>query len=452
MLALATTAIAAVMMVGALAMGEGGPMWRAAGLIVFGIGLYATNAVPGHVGALLFFLVGMVAEVAPAEVMFAGFESAALWLVFSGLIMGTAIMQTGLGRRLAVSLAHVLGGSYIRVLTGVVLAGVVMAFVMPSAMGRVMLIAPVAVALAEELGFEKGSRGYTGVVMAATLGGFFPAFAMLPANIPNLVLTGAADSLYGISFTYGAYLLAHFPVIGLAKAIAIVGLVAVLYPAQIKRDTKPSRQTTMSDEERRLSFFLILAVVLWTLDFWHHISPAWVGMAIAMAMLMPRYGVLPLSILERDVNYTAFFFVAGVISLGAVVSQSGLADRIGETLLAAFELTPGNDPLNYGIVSLWTALLGPITTQPNIPAVMTPIADTIAAATGLPLYTVLLTQVFGFSIVFLPYQAPVLVVAMQFGGIQIRQMAKCTLAVSAITIVALLPLNYLWWRLLGYVS
>jgi di/tricarboxylate transporter len=58
--------------------------------------------------------------------------------------------------------------------------------------------------------------------------------------------------------------------------------------------------------------------------------------------------------------------------------------------------------------------------------------------------------VVGYSTVILPYQTPPLVVAMQLGGVPMRQGNKLCLWLLAVTVLVLLPLDYLWWRLLGW--
>ena len=57
-------------------------MSRAAALSVFALGLFAGGVFPEHVSAVLYFLIAMLFAVAPASVVFSGFHSTALWLVF----------------------------------------------------------------------------------------------------------------------------------------------------------------------------------------------------------------------------------------------------------------------------------------------------------------------------------------------------------------------------------
>jgi hypothetical protein len=62
-----------------------------------------------------------------------------------------------------------------------------------------------------------------------------------------------------------------------------------------------------------------------------------------------------------------------------------------------------------------------------------------------------MTQVFGFSTFLLPYQGAPLLVTMQLGEIKTVDATRLCLALAAVTILILLPLNYTWWMLLGYI-
>jgi di/tricarboxylate transporter len=146
-----------------------------AGLALFVIGLWATGVVPEYLPALLFFLVAVLARLAPPATVFSGFASTAFWLVFAGVVIGMAVNRTGLGQRLAQRMTGWFGSRYGAVIVGLVAVGTLLAFVMPAALGRVMLLMPIAMAIADRFGFAPGSNGRTGIALAAGMGCFIPA-------------------------------------------------------------------------------------------------------------------------------------------------------------------------------------------------------------------------------------------------------------------------------------
>lgn len=429
----------------------------AAGLTVFAIGFWATAVLPAGVTAIIFFTLAMVIGVQPAQVVFSGFQSAALWLVFAGLVIGVSVRHTGLGERLARAIVGNLGSSYLAALSGIAVVGLALAFVMPSSMGRIALLLPIVLALADGLGFPAKSAGRTGMVMVASLISFIPAGTILPALVPGLILAGTADTLYGITISYGDYLITHFPVMGALRSVLIVLVTWRMFPdrptpqalADPMEIAGPETAEPMTGRERLLAGLLLLALALWVTDSLHGISAGWIGLGAAAILLVPGLGLVPRNTLNKELDYNSLFYVAGVLAMGAVVAETGLASNVGGWLLGILPFAPGADAANFAKLAGLSAVLGLVVTNPGIPAVLSPLSGEIAAAAAMPLATVLMIQVVGFTSVILPYQAAPVVIGMQMGGVSMARGAKLTLVLTVLTALLLVPLNYLWWLVLG---
>lgn len=450
LIALTTTSLAVVLML--LPAGVLPVAGTAAGLVVFTIGLWATGILPEYVSALLFFTLAMLFKVAPAAVVFSGFESTALWLIFAGLVLGVAIRRTGLGERIASRLAAQLGRSYAGLIVGMVTVGVALAFLMPSSIGRVVLIIPIALAICDRVGFTDTDRkGRSGVVFAAVLGSHLPAFAILPANVPNMVLAGGAEKLYGWTPVYGQYLLLHFPLLGLAKAVLLVAVILWMFPDRLPNQPESPPSSALSRDERRLSLLLAISLMFWLTDFLHGISPAWVGLAAAVICLLPAVGLVPPTAFNQQISFGSLFYVAGIIGLGALVASSGLGTMLADGFLTVLALEPGHAAVNFASLVLTGVLIGPFTTLPGQPAVLTPLADHLATASGLPLEAVLNLEVLSFSTILVPYQSAPMIVGIQLGGQRLGDATRLVAVLAALTLVIVLPLDFLWWRLLGWI-
>ncbi len=413
---------------------------------------WATALIPEHLTALLFFLLAMVFSLAGPEVIFAGFGSAAIWLIFGGLVIGIAISSTGLGARVARYAAIWLHGSYLKIISGLVAAGLLFSFLMPSAMGRVVLLTPIALSVADHFGFQEGSKGRTGVLLAIILGTYIPAFGILPANVPNMVLVGMAETQHHLSILYGTYLLLHFPLLSFVKAVLIIALILFFFSDQPVELSEQEEQVAVKFSRNELILSLVLAGMLgfWITDFLHHVSPAWVALAGALILLMPGVDIVGKKEFNQKVNWGAIIFVAGILGVGGMINHTGLGRHIAAGITDLLPLGEHQDFINYMSISLASAVTGILTTLPAVPAVLTPLSDSLAQATGLPIQTLLMMQVVGFSTVMLPYQAPPIVVGMQLSGERLMDAAKICLSLALITGFILLPLNFFWWKLLDW--
>ena len=207
--------------------------------------------------------------------------------------------------------------------------------------------------------------------------------------------------------------------------------------------------TPMTAVQKRLLVVLIGALAFWVTDFLHGISPAWVALGAGLICLIPGTGLLPPRAFDEKLHFSSLFYAAGVIGVGAVIAESGLGSLLGAFLLDAVGLEAGRADWNFWALSGVAALLGTFSTMPGVPAILGPLAGDLAVTTGLPLRDVLMTQVIGFSTIFLPYQVGPLMIALQLGGVPLAVGIRLCLAVAFVTVFALLPLNYVWWGALG---
>ncbi|SDG72532.1 SLC13 family permease [Roseospirillum parvum] len=443
------------------------PQWfLAGGLTVFALSFWASGLLPEPVTALAFFLLAVLSGVAPPEVIFSGFHSKAVWLVFGGLVIGVAVRKSGLAERLARALTRRLSGSYLSIISAIVAGGFLLAFLMPSSMGRVVLMMPIMLALADALGYPERSRGRAGIVLATGMVAFGPPTAILPAVVPNLVMAGAAESALGVHLAYLEFLGWHLPTTGILKALLLIGAVWLLFrqppTAPASRPTADSAPPPMSATEKRLAGLLAVTLALWCTDTLHGLSPAWVALGAALVCLLPPLGrwwpesLVGLDDMASKVNYPSLIYLAGMLGMGAVIAASGLGGFLAQRMMELTPFADGGTPAdtlwNLGWVAGLTTVAGMAATTPGVPALMTPFAATLAEGTGLSQMSVLMALVTGYATTILPYQVPPLVVAMQMGRVGLASGARLCLLLAGATLLLVWPLTALWWVLGGFVQ
>lgn len=430
---------------------------RTLGIVLVTLVLWSTGLVPGYLASLLLFAVAIIAHLATPEVVFAGFGSTAVWLIVSGFVIGSAIGISGWGARLAEAVGPVLMRSYPVLIGGLMAVSMLLGFVMPSSVGRAVVMVPIGMAIADRCGFGKGSNGRIAIASVLAIGCNVPSFAILPSNIPNMIFSGAAETIWQQHFGYMEYLVLHYPVMGVLKSALAVVLILRLFPAEIGAPLPEAVRRLNEARPRdraaeiRVAVVLLVTLALWVTDSLHGVNPAWVGLGTAIVLLMPGVGVVTPTAFKGSVDFGILLFVTGALALGAMVNGSGLGAMLGHKMEAILPLGPGRDFVNFMSLTVMTMVTGLFSTVPGAPAVLTPMAQDLADVTGLSLPAVLMTQVVGFSSPIFPYQVGPLVVAMQLSGEKIGALARVTIPLALISLVGLAPVDFLWWKLLGWI-
>jgi len=425
------------------------PVFLRSVIVGITIVLWATSLLPEFITALLFFSAAMIAKFAPADVIFGGVASSAFWLVFSGFVLGVAIRKTGLADRAARALSAKLTDSWVLMVASVVLLSYALAFVMPSNMGRIALLMPIVAAMAKRASIADGSRAWFGLALAVGFGTFQLSATILPANVPNLVMSGAAEGSYGIHLNYVPYLLLHTPVLGILKGLILIGLICWLFPGSPKHPQEVSAPEPMGRDEKRLAWLLAVVLVMWVTEGWHGIGPAWTGLAASLVVMLPRIGFITGEEFSAGVNMRTCIYVAGILGLAITVTQTGIGSAVGEALLHLMPLNADKPFTSFLALTGITTALNFIMTANGVPALYTTLAQSFSDATGFPLLSVIMIQVLGYSTPLLPYQASPIVVAMGLGKVPAKAGMMLCLALAVATWLVLLPLDYLWFSVLG---
>lgn len=417
-------------------------------LVIFAVSLFATHALPEHITALLVLLLAIVGGVAPASVVFSGFEVGALWLLFSGIIVGIAAQEAGLGAWVAWYILGRMRMTYVRAVVLLVVVSVLLGFVIPATIPRIILLMPIALGIAEALGFKAGSRGYTGIALAAGVGTFGPTFAIVTANLPTVVHMGAIESVYGLKVSYAEFLFYHFPVIGVLRGIALVAFLILLFrePERIA-DEKPLEP--MNARQKKLLAVLLGALVMWVTDSWHGIHPAWIAMGAAIVIMWPGLKLISPTAFKEKVDLSPVLYVAGILSIGAIMVANGLDKEVGKIVLSAVDWSSHGTLADLYFIGVLSILVSLISTVPAVPTLLVPIADQISTATGLSLSAVLMTELLGFSTTLLPYQAPPLVVLLSLCAVKAVDLVKLNVLLAIVMLTLGFPAAMAWWQAIG---
>jgi di/tricarboxylate transporter len=102
--------------------------------------------------------------------------------------------------------------------------------------------------------------------------------------------------------------------------------------------------------------------------------------AVAGATLMVVTKILTPSSAVRALNWKILAIIAGSVGLGTIVVNSGLGDHISDAILA---MSGGSTAVLVFVIAVGTTLLTNVVTNAAAAAILTPVALTVAASSGM---------------------------------------------------------------------
>lgn len=405
----------------------------------------STALLPQWLTILVMFSACFIFSLASPTVILSGFISSASWLVLSGIIWGMILRFNNIDLFFAYYVSKFCKTSFKQIILTIITFGTLLIFIMPSAMGRVVLIIPILQQLSLKLGYDKNSKEAEAILTSGVLSTYLLGFFVLPANIPNNVLSGLMQNLYGIKLSYLNYLITFFPIMAIGEGIILFCVIVLFYRncenAVIKRSNQKER---MNKKQFFVLCLLTLTIVLWLTEDVTHIPAGWSGMGTAIICLLPNYNLLPNNPFQK-INFIPFFYVSGIISLGALTQTSGLAQKIINNLfkiVSTYHFTSRQYMFYWVFACL---IIGLIVTQPGVPAVMTALMKTYSLTTNIPLQTLANLQVLGFSTIIFPYQAPPLIVALDQENISLKRFSFVC-SITTLTSLVIFGLMLVWTK------
>src|SRR5499427_9819044 len=183
-------------------------------------------ALAGLVGCFLFWALGIV----KVPVAFSGFANDTAWFLFGALLLGVIATRSGAARRLAYFIMLHVGVTYPRILLGLIITDFLLTFIVPSGIARVVVMASIALGLAEA--FESGvgsnvSRGMF-LILSYTANIFDK---MIIAGAGAITARGLIEKVGGVEVLWSYWFIAFLPC-SLITLFAAWRLTPWLYPPE----------------------------------------------------------------------------------------------------------------------------------------------------------------------------------------------------------------------------
>lgn len=434
-----------------------------AAIFLFVIVFWITEAIPIPVTAVLGLCLCVALGVADGDTVFAAFASSTIFLFIGGFIIAEAMMVHGLDRRFAfrvLSARGVAQSTYRTIIAFGIIAVLISAFISNTA--ATAMIFPIGLGVMGALSglIDKQSEGQTNpdrlrfgtalmlmIAYGASVGGLLTPIG----SPPNLIGRAFIQEQTGTTISFFDWMMMAAPIVAVMFVALCFILIAMNKPevrklsgAEAYIEEERKKLGRFSPGERNTLIAFAVAVTLWVL-------PGVVALVAgdtsstyetvlgrldegAVAILAASLlFFLPVDWKQRKFTLTwnqaagidwgtIILFGSGV-ALGTLLSDSGLAERVGDAITSALGVT---SPVGITLLAVVIAVLISETTSNTASVgIVVPIVIPIAQSAGVDPVIPALAAVFGASFGFmLPVSTPPNAIVYGSGMVPITKMIR----------------------------
>lgn len=408
-------------------------------------------ALAGFIGCFLFWALRIVTF----PVAFSGFANDTAWFLFGALLLGVVATRSGIARRIAYFVMLRVGVTYPRILLSLIVTDFLLTFIVPSGIARVVIMASIALGLAEAFNSPPGSNVSRGMflVLSYTANIFDK---MIIAGAASITARGLIEKIGGVEVLWSFWFVAFLPC-SIITVLVAWWLTLKLYPPEKVAleggydylRAEMTKLGSLSLLEKKAALLMTAAILLWLTDFLHHISPSVIGIGVGLFALLPRVGILEIDDMKR-LNYLPVFFVAAAISMGTVMQATKGLDILTNSVFA-WMLPFMTNIITTTVVMYWTAFVYHFLLASEISMLGTsiPLVMEFAKSHGLNPLQLGMIWTFAAGGKLFAYQSGVLIVGYSYGYFAARDLVRIGAWLTVVEFVVLLLLVQFYWPLIG---
>lgn len=419
-------------------------------ITLWAILLWAFDLVQYAIVAIVLPILYIVFGVSDAATALSGWLSTSGWITLGGLLFGTAFMRCGLAKRLAYKMISRTAGDFKGIVVVLTLTCLIITPLIPSVMGKIVLMAPIAIELCNALGLKKGNKTASALIMVVFFALWSPKMAFPTASTDAILATSILVDQCHYDITWLGWA-KDMLVPALLWTAASVCLVFLLKPEKVRLDKQESLQRyralgPMSAGEKRLSVMMAVVVVMLATESLHGINPAYVLVIAAAVCFIPRLGVLEAADFGKT-NLSVVFFLAGAVSIGAVASRLGITDEVVQAIQPSLD-----GQSNFALVMLLylfsiaaNFLLNPMALIATLLGPVTQLCMHLGYSPVLGGYAMIM----GFNQALLPYEIAPFMLIYSYGYLTLGPTMKVMAVRIAAGIVFTALVTYPYWKAIG---
>ena len=334
------------------------------------------------------------------------------------------------------------------IVTGLVLSGIVIGFLVPNMTGRVALYCALCYGIYMALKIPNNSNTAAGIMFAGFVAAIAPSWMYLSAS-ENLQLVNSYLQEIGKDVSWMEYFISNFPVM-LLWLIALLVMIRFMFKQDAKIDGKEyfkEKYKALGKMSTKEIKFLIILLGLVVAIIFSGIDPGWLFTIAVVVCFIPGIDVGKPEDL-KDVNFTMVFFVAATMSIGNMSNSVGVADLVSSLMMPVLQ---NINNLGMFVVTWFVGVIVDLMMTPLAGmASFSPLFISIAENLGLSVVGTTFSFVWGVEQLFFPYEWALFLILFSYDVFDMKKAIKFCTGRTVLSLIFLIALMYPYWMVTGF--
>jgi sodium-dependent dicarboxylate transporter 2/3/5 len=425
------------------------------GILLVGIILWTSEAIPLAVTGLLIIILQPILGVAKPIEVFSSFGNTAIFFLIGAFILAAGIEKHNIHKRIALHFLKGFEDNPKLFSFGIMLCSALLSFIIPEhAVAALMMPIILSIFLALNVVPRVSNFGKL-CMLSIAYGCSIGSLGTLVGGARNPVTLGFLQETQNVNLTFVDWMKYSMPIVFISLPIVWLVLI-ILFPIEIKNLSKAKK---MLDKEVRdlgevgSAEGTTLAILIGTIFGWVFLSTLFPEnwdlaiIAILGSIALFFSGTIEWKDVEQRVPWGIIFLYGGAITLGVGLINTGAAGWLADHLLG---FTNTNPVLVIIVLIVITVLLTQVMSNTAAVVVLLPIGVGLGAAADLsPLITSLIIALSGGLAFVLIIATPGNAITYTAGYYSTRDLFKAGLISAIICMLIVFIIAITYWRLIG---
>jgi len=430
-----------------------------AALAVFfmAVTFWMTEAIdPVETGVAILVLLPLL-DALPFKAALAGLADPLLWLIFGAFVLAAGLSKTGLDRRIAFGILRLAGEKSLSLVVFMFLIQLVFLFLVPSSVGRTVIVLPILTGVATALKLEPKKSNLAKILF---IGVPFASITLTQGLTTGASSTAMASSLLttslNVTLTWRQYAFLMLPA-ALTTTALLIPILFWAFPPELKRveggkafiAAELQKLGPMGTNEWKLALLLALLLGLFaTGGSLHHMGEGMIAVLVGGLTFLPGLKVHSWPEVQRKIDWGVLLLFGAGLALAQALDSTGAGRWIAQSVFGGTHLPP------VALAALVMACVAVVhigfASMSAMVAAAIPVTVVVANQMQYnPLWMGLVTIMATGMAFILPMESPTNLVTYGLGFYEIKHMMKVGIPCVMMAIAVTLLFATFYWPLLG---